>query len=80
MWQVLEDGSVLHINKTTIADTDQEGNTFFFHKSVVSTVRESAPEEEDVEENFGTEEEFEAEEEEEIEQIGEDGVDNGLIA
>ena len=77
---MLEDGSVLHINKTTIADTDLEGNTFFFHKSVVSTVREAAPEEDDAEEDFGTEEESEAEEEAEIEQLGEEGVDNGLIA
>merc|ERR1712037_672563 len=36
--KVLEDGSVVHINKTTISDTDDDGNSFFFHKSVIHTV------------------------------------------
>merc|ERR1712215_213951 len=36
--KVLEDGTVLNINKTTIADTDDEGNTFFFHKSVIHNI------------------------------------------
>jgi len=36
--KVLEDGSVVHINKTTISDTDEDGNSFFFHKSVIHTV------------------------------------------
>ena len=82
--QVLEDGSVVHINKTTIADTDQDGNTFFFHKSIVSTVREEVEEEEDAEESFEAEENSEAEEDSEtVENFGaeeEEGVDNGLIA
>merc|ERR1712130_561211 len=38
--KVLEDGSVVHINKTTISDTDEDGNSFFFHKSVIHTVNE----------------------------------------
>merc|ERR1712027_283693 len=33
--KVLDDGSVVHINKTTIADTDEEGNSFFFHRAVI---------------------------------------------
>lgn len=85
--RVLEDGSVVHINKTTIADTDQDGNTFFFHKSIVSTVREEVEEEEDAEESFEAEENSEAEEDSEtVENFGaeeeeeEEGVDNGLIA
>merc|ERR1711936_1570649 len=38
--KVLEDGSVVHINKTTISDTDEDGNSFFFHKSVIHTVND----------------------------------------
>merc|ERR1712037_183138 len=38
--KVLEDGSVVHINKTTISDTDDDGNSFFFHKSVIHTVND----------------------------------------
>merc|ERR1712032_606243 len=49
--KVLEDGSVVHINKTTISDTDEDGNSFFFHKSVVHTVNDGqTSNEEDVEE------------------------------
>eukprot|EP00088_Acartia_fossae_P031723 TRINITY_DN32539_c0_g1_i1.p1 TRINITY_DN32539_c0_g1~~TRINITY_DN32539_c0_g1_i1.p1 ORF type:complete len:240 (+),score=64.39 TRINITY_DN32539_c0_g1_i1:152-871(+) len=33
--KVLDDGSVVHINKTTIADTDEDGNSFFFHRAVI---------------------------------------------
>jgi len=36
--KVLEDGTILHINKTTIADTDEEGNSFFFHRSVIHNI------------------------------------------
>lgn len=38
--KVLEDGSVVHINKTTISDTDEDGNSFFFHKSVIHTIND----------------------------------------
>jgi len=50
--KVLEDGSVVHINKTTISDTDEDGNSFFFHKSVIHTVNDgqTSNDEEDVEE------------------------------
>merc|ERR1712192_378166 len=48
--KVLEDGTVLHINKTTISDTDEDGNSFFFHRSLIHNVgggdQENAPEEE----------------------------------
>jgi len=48
--KVLEDGSVVHINKTTISDTDEDGNSFFFHKSVIHTVSDgqTSNDEEDV--------------------------------
>merc|ERR1712243_340389 len=65
--KVLEDGTVLHINKTIIADTDEDGNSFFFHRSVIHNVGEG--------DQLGDgEEEFETEAEEE------DGIDDGLIA
>merc|ERR1712002_1132601 len=35
--KVLPDGSVLHINKTLIADTDDNGNSFVIHRSVIHT-------------------------------------------
>jgi len=61
---------VLHINKTTISDTDEDGNSFFFHRSVIHNVgggdQDGAPEEE-----FETESEAE-----ELET----GIDDGLIA
>merc|ERR1712227_12912 len=54
--QVLEDGSVVHINKTVIADTDENGNSFFFHKAVFHNIGGS---------DDKTEEESDATEEEE---------------
>jgi len=48
--KVLEDGSVVHINKTTISDTDDNGNSFFFHKSVIHTVNDREPGKEGAEE------------------------------
>merc|ERR1711874_667553 len=36
--KVLEDGSVVHINKTVIADTDEDGNSFFFHRAVFHNI------------------------------------------
>merc|ERR1712115_67428 len=35
--KVLDDGTVLHINKTVIADTDDNGNSFVIHRSVIHT-------------------------------------------
>jgi hypothetical protein len=72
---VLEDGSVAHINKTTISDTDEDGNTFIFHKSVV-VVRgdsETNADEEDPVEDIPAEEENT-----EILQVSDFGVDEGL--
>ena len=37
-FKVLDDGSVVHINKTTIADTDDNGNSFFFHRAVIHNI------------------------------------------
>merc|ERR1719361_410157 len=48
--KVLEDGSVVHINKTTISDTDDDGNSFFFHKSVIHTVSDGETSKEGAEE------------------------------
>merc|ERR1712002_1433063 len=36
--KVLEDGSVVHINKTTISDVDEDGNSFFFHRAVIHNI------------------------------------------
>merc|ERR1712215_485392 len=66
--KVLEDGTVLHINKTTISDTDEDGNTFFFHKSVIHNVGRSN-QEDDEEEEFDN-----VDDTEEIET----GIDDGL--
>merc|ERR1711887_384898 len=65
--KVLDDGTVLHINKTIIADTDEDGNSFFFHRSVIHNVGE----EDQLE---GGEEEFETEAE------ADDGIDDGLVS
>merc|ERR1711915_122046 len=32
--KVLEDGSVVHINRTTIADSNDDGTSFFLHKTI----------------------------------------------
>jgi len=65
--KVLEDGTVLHINKTIIADTDEDGNSFFLHRSVIHNVGEDDQLE-------GGEEVFETEAEDE------DGIDDGLVS
>merc|ERR1739844_679578 len=51
--KVLEDGTVVHINKTVIADTDEDGNSFFFHRAVFHNIGNS----EASEENDNTEDE-----------------------
>merc|ERR1712215_653384 len=66
--KVLEDGTVLHINKTTISDTDEDGNTFFFHKSVIHNVGGS---------NHEDDEEGEFDNVDDTEEI-ENGIDDGL--
>jgi len=80
--KVLDDGSVVHINKTTISDTDEDGNSFFFHKSVIHTVSdgETSVEEEAL---SGTPEDVDngddLEEEEKSGGVETDGVDDGLM-
>merc|ERR1712020_578429 len=82
--KVLEDGSVVHINKTVIADTDEDGNSFFFHRAVFHNIGNSEVSEEN--EANETEEETVEEvsdlstEEEEPEDDPETGVDEGLLA
>merc|ERR1711879_940457 len=82
--KVLEDGSVVHINKTVIADTDEDGNSFFFHQAVFHNIGNS----EASEENDATEDEEKtvedvsdlSNEEEEPKDDPETGVDEGLLA
>merc|ERR1712233_97237 len=45
--KVLPDGSVVRVNRTTIKDTDENGNSFFFSSSVHHVLQEG-----DVEEDF----------------------------
>merc|ERR1712020_430877 len=51
--KVLEDGTVVHINKTVIADTDENGNSFFFHKAVFHNIgnSENSENSEEIDEN-----------------------------
>merc|ERR1711992_514846 len=56
--KVLEDGTVVHINKTVIADTDEDGNSFFFHRAVFHNIGNA----ETSEENDANEEEDKTEE------------------
>merc|ERR1712203_171503 len=85
--KVLDDGSVVHINKTTISDTDEDGNSFFFHKSVIHTISDgqTSNDEEDVEEEAltGDPEYIEngdnLDEEEKSGGVETAGVDDGLM-
>ena len=45
--QVLEDGSILRINKTVIHDTDENGNGFFFSSSVHHIFQDDREEEDE---------------------------------
>jgi len=54
--KVLPDGSILRTNKTTIHDTDENGNGFFFQSSVHHVIQENEDEAEDVEDNVEKEE------------------------
>merc|ERR1711936_260015 len=67
--KVLEDGTILHINKTTISNTDEDGNTFFFHKSIIHNVG-GADQEDNAEVEFDN-----IDDTEELET----GIDDGLI-
>jgi len=81
--KVLDDGSVVHINKTTISDTDDDGNSFFFHKSVIHTVSDgqTSNDEEDVDEEALTGDPEYIEEGDNLEKEEEKsgGVDDGLM-
>ena len=82
MLQVLDDGTVVHINKTTIADTDENGNSFFFHRAVIHTdlsdsdhddVEDTEEDNEDNSEDIIENDESEDADEEDV------GVDAGLL-
>merc|ERR1712083_139595 len=89
--KVLDDGSVVHIHKTSISDTDEDGNSFFLHKSVIHTISDGNGEEDAVieEESLSgapevVEDEVVAdtenlEEEEKSGGVELDGVDDGLM-
>merc|ERR1711974_154974 len=47
--KVLADGSVVRVNRTTIKDTDENGNSFFFSSSVHHVLQEGDGEEEEAE-------------------------------
>merc|ERR1712126_175042 len=55
--KVLPDGSVVRVNRTTIKDTDENGNSFFFSSSVHHVLQEGDAEEESEEEIPNDEEE-----------------------
>ena len=81
--EVLEDGSVVHINKTTIADTDKDGNSFFFYRAVIHNIEIPDAEFEDVK-TFHDENKQEASSETQDdagvqENEEENGVDAGLF-
>ena len=75
---------MVHINKTVIADTDEDGNSFFFHRAVFHNIGNAeASEENDAnEDEEKTVEEVSdlSNEEEEPEDYPESGVDEGLLA
>merc|ERR1712020_659971 len=77
-----EDG--LEINKTVIADTDEDGNSFFFHRAVFHNIGNSEASEEndanETEEKTVEEVSDLSNEEEEPEDEPETGVDEGLLA
>merc|ERR1711862_358040 len=53
--KVLPDGSILRTNKTTIHDTDENGNGFFFQSSIHHVIQENDVEEEVTEKKADTE-------------------------
>ena len=72
--KVLDDGSVVHINKTTIADTDEDGNSFFFHRAVIHNfgTPDNTPDD-------STEDSQDPEIDETVTDLEETGVDAGLL-
>merc|ERR1712112_621810 len=64
--KVLPDGSVVRVNRTTIKDTDENGNSFFFSSSVHHVLQEGDAEEESEEEIPNDEEDIPADVEEDF--------------
>ena len=75
--KVLDDGSVVHINKTTIADTDENGNSFFFHRAVIHNIGNPDSEVENI--PIPTLEDGQKETQGNQGSEGEDGIDAGLL-
>merc|ERR1712110_265976 len=73
--QVLDDGSVVHINKTTIADTDENGNSFFFHRAVIHNIGNPDSDVADIPSLEDSQEEPQGSQG----SVAEDGVDAGLF-
>ena len=59
----MDDGTIVHINKTTISDTDEDGNSFFFHRAVIHNIgdTEKAVNENQNKDNYGLEKTTKAE-------------------
>merc|ERR1712072_546809 len=74
--QVLDDGSVVHINKTTIADTDDNGNSFFFHRAVIHNI--GNPDSEVIDTDTSVEDNEEESQGNQSSEV-EDGIDAGLL-
>jgi len=77
--KVLDDGTIVHINKTTISDTDEDGNSFFFHRAVIHNI--GAPEDEVTEDqsNDNYEPELGLREDGNNKEEDVEGVDSGLL-
>ena len=74
--KVLDDGSVVHINKTTIADTDDNGNSFFFHRAVIHNI--GNPDSEVIDTDTSVEDNEEESQGNQSSEV-EDGIDAGLL-
>ena len=75
LFKVLDDGSVVHINKTTIADTDENGNSFFFHRAVIHNIGNPDSADADTPSQEGGQEEPQGSQG----SVADDGVDAGLL-
>ena len=75
---------MVHINKTVIADTDEAGNSFFFHRAVFHNIGNSedfeATDVNEAEEETVEEVSDLSNEEEDPEDDPETGIDDGLLA
>merc|ERR1739838_300854 len=80
--KVLADGSILRTNKTTIHDTDENGNGFFFQSSIHHVLQENDEEtqkEGDIAEEAATEKEENVEVVTEEVAIGEASLDSEAV-